>query len=324
MAEGQVVELAQGGGEVGLGPLGHFLEGSLVLGVQGDGEGRVEEPLPPPLHLVAQAGDVLQGDLRLRGHGAPALEGEGLGRLEAHLLPLKRPRRLLGGNRADVDGQVHRCSGGHQPLEEAGSKGPGPLAQVEGAHEGPAYAHGAAANRHLGGTLLVELCGGSAQGGCYEKHAELPPLEPVDRQPGPSQQAPQVVDAPELAHGVEAPVEDAVAGLKVSEQTPEGLGGGPRLRGQVRRLRPLKVVSQSSQAGRVLPYEQLRREVQGVEGAGEGPQLRLVQLQAHHLAHPQLHPVQAHGTVLVQVRQHEEEGQLGRELGRGLRRSTGC
>ncbi len=152
----------------------------------------------------------------------------------------------------------------------------------------------------------------------------MPAIQRVDGEPGPSQQAPQVVDAPELAHGVEAPVEDAVAGLQVGQQPLKGLGGGPRLRGQVRRLRPLKVVSQSSQAWRVLPDEQLGGEVEGVEGAGEGPKLRLVQLQAHHLAHPQLHPVQAHGTVLVQVREHEEQGQLGRELGRGLRRSTGC
>ena len=122
LAEGQVVELAQGGGEVGLRPLGHLLEGFLVLRVKGDGERGVEEPLPAPLHLVPEPGHVLQGDLRLRGHGAAPLEGEGLRRLEAHLLPLQRPGRLLGGNRADVDGQVHRRSGGHQPLEEAGGQ----------------------------------------------------------------------------------------------------------------------------------------------------------------------------------------------------------
>ena len=91
LAEGQVVELAQGGGEVGLRPLGHLLERRLVLRVKGDGERGVEEPLPAPLHLVPETGDVLQGDLRLRGHGAAPLEGEGLRRLEAHLLPLQRP-----------------------------------------------------------------------------------------------------------------------------------------------------------------------------------------------------------------------------------------
>ena len=135
-----------------------------------------------------------------------------------------------------MDGQVHRRSGGHQPLEEAGSQRPGPLAQVEGAHQGPAYAHVAAAYLHLDGGLLVELGGRAAQGGCYEKHAELPPLEPVDGQTGPCQQAAQVVDTLELAHGVEAPVEDAVAGLKLGKQAPKGLGGRFRLRGQVVRL----------------------------------------------------------------------------------------
>ena len=139
----------------------------------------------------------------------------------------------------------------------------------------------------------------------------------VDGQPGPRQQAAKVVDAGELAHGVEAPVEDAVAGLKLGEQTPEGLGGGPRLRWKVGGLGLLQLLPHPFQAGRVLSYEQLRREVQGVERPGEGPQLRLVQLQAHHLAHPQLHPVQAHRAVVVEVGQHEEQGQLGRELESG-------
>ena len=66
---------------------------------------------------------------------------------------------------------------------------------------------------------------------------KLPPLEPVDGQTGPCQQAAQIVDARELAHGVEAAVEDAVAGLKLGEQPPEGLGRRLRLRWQVLRLR---------------------------------------------------------------------------------------
>ena len=319
MPEGQGVELAQGRGEVGLRPLGHLLERRLVPRVKGDGERGVEEPLPAPLHLVPETGDVLQGDLRLGGHGAAPFEGEGLGRLEPHLLPLQRPRRLLGGNRADVDGQVHRRARRHQPLEEAGGERPGPLAQVEGAHEGSADAHVAAAYLHLDGGLLVELGWRSAQGGCDEEHAELPPLEPVDGQTGPCQQAAQIVDALELAHGVEAPVEDAVAGLKLGQQSPKGLRGRPCLWGQVLRLRPLKVLSQAVQARRVLSDEQLRRKVQGVERSGECAQLRLVQLQPHDLADAELHPVEAHRPVVVQVRQHEEQGQLGRRLGRGRR-----
>ena len=58
----------------------------------------------------------------------------------------------------------------------------------------------------------------------------------MDGEPGPCQQAPQVVDAPELAHGVEASVEDAVAGLQVGEQSLEGLGGRFRLRGECCRM----------------------------------------------------------------------------------------
>ncbi len=146
----------------------------------------------------------------------------------------------------------------------------------------------------------------------------------MDGQPGPRQQAAQLVDAPELAHGVEAPVEDAVAGLQVGEQTTEGLSRRSGLRGKVLRLGLLQLLPHPSQTRRVLPDEQLGGEVQGVERPGEGSQLRLVDLQTHHLAHPQLHPVQAHRPVVVQVGQHEEQGQLGRELGgRGLRRCVG-
>ncbi len=214
-----------------------------------------------------------------------------------------------------MDGQVHRRARRHQPLEEAGSKGPGPLAQVQGAHEGSADAHVAAAHLHLDGGVLVHLGGGAAQGGCYEKHPQLAASEGVDGQPRSCQQAAQIVDAPELAHGVEAAVEDAVAGLKLGQQAPKGLRGGPRLRGKVLRLRPLKVLSQAVQARRVLSDEQLRREVQGVERPGEGAELRLVQLQAHDLADAELHPVQPHRPVVVQVRQHEEQRQLRRRLG---------
>ena len=164
LPECQVVELAQGGGEVGLGPLGHLLEGGLVFGMEGHGQGGVEQPLPAPLDLVPEPGDVLQGDLRLGGHGAAPLEGEGLGRLEAHLLPLQRPGRLLRRYRADVDGQVHRRSRRHQPLEEAGGQRTGPLAQVKGAHENPADAQVAAVDPDLDGRLLVELGRGAPQG----------------------------------------------------------------------------------------------------------------------------------------------------------------
>ena len=286
----------------------------------------MEEPLAPALDLVPEPGDVLQGDLRLGGHGAAALEGQALRRLEADFLPLKGPRRLFRRYGADVDGKVHRRSRRHQTLQEAWGQGPGPLAQVKGASEvcarplpRQADAHLAASYLHLGGTLLVVLGWGAAEGGCYEKHAELPALQPVDGQPRSREQAAKIVDAGDLAHRVEAPVEDAVAVLKVGEQTPKGLGGGPRLRGKVGWLCLLEVLSQAFQTRQVLAHEELRREVQGVERPGEGPELRLVDLQAHHLAHAELHAVQSHRTVVVQVRQHEEQGQLGRRLGRGRR-----
>ena len=317
LAEGQIVQLAQGGGEVGLGSLDHLLERRLVPGVKGHGQRGVKESLSAPLDLVPQPGDVLQGDLRLRGHGAPAFQGEGLGRLEAHLLPLQRPRRLLRRYRADVDCQVHRRSGCHQPLEEAGGQRAGPLAQVEGARKAGADAHVAPAHLHLDGGVLVELCGGAAQGGRYEEHPKLAAPQGVDRQPAPGEQAPQVVDAGELAHGVEAPVEDAVPRLKVGEQTPQGLGGRLRLRGQVLRLGLLQLLPHPFQSRRVLPDEQLGREVQGVERPGEGPELRLVYFEAHHLADAELHPVLAHRPVLFEMRQHEEQRRLRRGLGRG-------
>ena len=318
LPEGQGVELAQGGGEVGLRPLGHLLERCFVLRVQGDGQGGVKEPLSAPLHLVAQGRVTSSRAISASGDMVrPALEGEGLGRLEAHLLPLQRPCRLLGGYRPQVDGQVHRRSRRHEALKEAGGQRPGPLAQVERPHEGLAYAHIAAAYLHLDGGLVVELRGRAAQGCGHQEHPKLAAPERVDGQPGPRQQAAQLVDALELADGVEAPVEDAVAGLKVGEQTPEGLRRRSGLRGKVLRLGLLQLLPHPSQARRVLPDEQLGGEVQGVERPGEGSQLRLVDLQAHHLADAELHPVQAHRTVVVQVGQHEEQGQLGRELGFG-------
>ena len=136
----------------------------------------------------------------------------------------------------------------------------------------------------------------------------------MDRQPGPRQQSVQLVDAREIAHGVEAPVEDAVAGLQLGEQPSERLGSRPRLRGQVFGLGLLQALSHPFQARRVLPDEQLRGEVEGVERTREGPQLRLVDLEAHHLADADLHPVEAHGSVAFEVGQHEEEGQFGGEL----------
>ena len=173
------------------------------------------------MHLVPEPGHVLQGDLRLRGHGAAPLEGEGLGRLEADLLPLQGPRRLLSRYRADVDGQVHRRARRHQPLQEAGGQRPGPLAQVEGADHAVSDAHVAPVDLDLDLPVLVHVGRRAAQGGRYEKHPKLAASQRMDGQTGPCEQAAQVVDPGELADGVEAPVEDAVAGLKVGEQPPQ-------------------------------------------------------------------------------------------------------
>ena len=137
----------------------------------------------------------------------------------------------------------------------------------------------------------------------------------MDGQPGPRQQAAQLVEPPELAHGVEAPVEDAVAGLQLGQQPAKRLRRGLGLRRQVARLGLRELVPQPAKARRVLTDEELHGEVAGVERPGEGPQLRLVDLQAHHLAHAELHPVQAHGAVLLQVGEHEERGQGRRWLG---------
>ena len=241
-----------------------------------------------------------------------------MGRLEAHLLPLQGPRGLLSGNRPQVDGQVHRRSRRHEALQKAGGQGPGPLAQVQRANEAPPDAHVAPVDLHRHGRLFVKLGGGAAEGGGHQEHPKLAAPERVDRESGPRQQPAQLVGPLELADGVEAPVQDAVAGLQVREQSPKGLRGRLRLRGQALRLGLLQVLPEAFQARRVLAHQQLRREVQGVERPGEGPQLRLVQLQAHHLAHAQLDPVQANRPVLLQVGEHEAVGQRARRLRGGL------
>ena len=99
---------------------------------------------------------------------------------------------------------------------------------------------------------------------------------------------------------------------------PEGLGRRPRLRGKVRGLGRLQVCPQPFEARRVLAHEQLRREVESVERAGEGPELGLVELEPHHLADADLHAVKAHRPVLFQVGEHEALRQRERWLGLGV------
>ena len=149
------------------------------------------------------------------------------------------------------------------------------------------------------------------------------PLRGCTDSPDLRQQAAQVVGARELADGVEAPVQDAVARFQTREQTPEGLGRRPRLRGQVRGLGRLQVGPQPFEARRVLAHQQLRREVEGVERAGEGPELRLVELEPHHLADADLHAVKAHRPVLLQVGEHEALRQRERPPWASARRIFG-
>ena len=141
LAEREGVELSKRRGEVGPGPLGRLLEGCLVLRMQRDGQGGVKEPLPSPLHLVAQPRHVLKGDLRLRGHRAPPPERQALRRLETHLLPLQGAGRLLRRYGAEMNGEIHRRACGHEALKESRRERPRPFAEVEGAHEGVADAH---------------------------------------------------------------------------------------------------------------------------------------------------------------------------------------
>ena len=277
----------------------------------------MKEPLAPALHLVPEPGHVLQGDLRLGGQGAAAFEGERLGRLEADLLPLQRPGRLLRRYRPQVDGDVHRRARRHQPLQEAGGQGAGPLAQVQRAHEAVSDAHRAPVDFDLNGSALVEGGRRAAEDGRYQEHPQLAAAQGLDGQPGPCQQPAQVIDAPEFADRVEAPVENAVAGLQVGEQPPKRFGRRSGLRGQVLRLGLLSFSRIPSRRGGCCRMSSCAGKSRALSAPAEGPQLRLVQLQAHHLADAQLHPVQAHGTVVLDVRHHEAQGQRRWRLGSG-------
>ena len=281
----------------------------------------------PALHLVAQAGDILEGDLRLGGEGAAPVEGEALGGLEAHLLPLQRAGGLVCGDGPEVEREVHGHARRHQPLEEAGGERARPPPQVKRAREVVPEPQVAAVDLDLDRLLLVPLGGRAAQGGSEQQAAQGAALQRVDGEARPCEKRVKLLRMVDLAGGIEAPVEDALAPFEVSEKDLQGVGGLPCLRGQALRLGLAQLVPHPGEVGRVLPDEQLDGEVEGVEEAGEGPQLGLVQLQALHLADSHLHAIQPHDRFLLQVREEEAEGQrqgrlrfggLGR-LGRGLR-----
>ena len=101
-AEGQRIELAQDGREMGRGALGQLLQRLLVVGVQGQRERRVEQPLAAALHVVPQPAHIFERNLRLGRHRLATTQRERAGGLEPDLLPLQLPRRLVGRDRSQV------------------------------------------------------------------------------------------------------------------------------------------------------------------------------------------------------------------------------
>ena len=81
-----------------------------------------------------------------------------------------------------------------------------------------AYADVAPVDLHLDLGHLVHLLGGTSQGRGQQKHPERAPREGMHRQPRLGQERPQLIGPPVLADGVEAAVQDAVAGLKLGQQ----------------------------------------------------------------------------------------------------------
>ena len=309
LAEGERVQLPQRRGKVRLRALRQLVERGLVGGVERHREGGVEEPLAPALHLVPQAGDILEGDLRLGGEGAAPVEGEALGGLEAHLLPLERAGGLVRGDGPEVEREVHGHARRHQPLEEAGGERARPAPEVQGAREVVPEPQVAAVDLDLDGRLLVPLRGGAAEGRGQQQAPQGAALERVDGESGPREQGLQFLHTLPLAGGVEATVEDALARLEVSEQALKGLRCFPRLWGQPLGLLLLEGFPHPTEVGRVLAHEQLDGEVEGVEEAGEGPELRFVQLQPLHLADAHLDAVEPHHRLLLQMGEEEAERQ---------------
>ena len=101
-----------------------------------------------------------------------------------------------------MDRQVHRRSRRHEALEEAGGQRPGPAAQVQGADEAsPRRASPCRLDLDLYGCLVLVYLGRRAsQGGGHEKHPKLAASQGVDGEPGPRQQAPQLVDSRANSH----------------------------------------------------------------------------------------------------------------------------
>ena len=103
--------------------------------------------------------------------------------------------------------------------------------------------------------LFVPVVGGAAQGRGQQQQLQRLALQGEHPQPGAGQQAPQLVGAGVFAHGVEAPVQDALAGFQRGQQPSQGLGGVAGLLRQVVGLGLGQGVSEGLQHRRVLPHQ---------------------------------------------------------------------
>ena len=127
---------------------------------------------------------------------------------------------------------------------------------------------------HFG--VFIPFVGRAAQGRGQQQEAEGFSVQGKHPETGPCQQAAQLVGAAVLADRVEAPVQDALAGLQSGQQPSQAVGGVAGLLRQVIWLRCRQIAPQPLQHRRVLAHQQLHREIQGVQRTGEGPQLGLV------------------------------------------------
>ena len=127
--------------------------------------------------------------------------------------------------------------------------------------------------------------------------------------PRAGQKAAQLARVLALRDGVEAAVEDAGARLEFGEQPALRARRGARLGGQTAGLGPLEIAPQSREVGRVLAHQELDGEVAGVEQAREGGQAGRVQLNPDQFGQAEPDPVQPHGALVVEVREHEAERQ---------------
>ena len=214
-----------------------------------------------------------------------------------------------------VQRDIHRRAGRHQLLQEPGRERARPLNQVQSAGEAISEPNVALVEHHLNRLRLVALGRRAAQGRSNHEALQGLALKRVDAEAGAGQQAAKFRRVLLLADRVEAAVQDALARLQLGQEPALGLGGRPGLLGQVAGLGLLQLAPHAPELRRMLADQQLQRKIAGVEQPGEGAQLGRVQLQAHQLGHGELDPIEADGTVHIEVREHEAERQLGQFAG---------